>query len=407
MAGTDAEDVLGRALRDMSGRTDPGLESLPADQKLLRQFDLAALALRSMALIKPIALFVDDLQWADEDSLRALRYAVRTDAASPIFLVLAMRPEETALVTEAVTLIADMERMGLVRRLKVGRLTPIDTTAFLRQHLGGQVDAASAATVHAQAEGVPFILEELTHAYRDAGMIQQIDGVVDPRQERRAARAVRRPDAIQRRAGRLPERHEAGPGRGGGARAELQPARTSRRCRPGSDDADARAGGRWRERWPRRSAAGLLAQHQEGSPADYSFTHEQVRQFAIAALSPPRRRAIHAAIVDMLREDGDPAVGEPPPARPPRGRGRRPERCARFSIDAARAALAANAPEEALRVVEVALPLADRVRRTGSRCCRSATTPRTCCATRPTGWRGWPSWPPSPTRSATRTSSST
>src|SRR5204863_9216162 len=142
-AGTVAEEPIERALRALSGRGDPSVESLPADQKLLRQFDLAALALRTLAGVSPVALFADDIQWADEDSLRALRYAVRTDAASPIFLVLAMRPEETALVTEAVTLLADMERMGLVRRMQVHRLAPTDTTAFLRQHLGGNVDTAS------------------------------------------------------------------------------------------------------------------------------------------------------------------------------------------------------------------------------------------------------------------------
>ena len=39
------------------------------------------------------------------------------------------------------------------------------------------MNAASAAAMHAQAEGVPFIVEEMAHAYRDGGMIQQIDGV--------------------------------------------------------------------------------------------------------------------------------------------------------------------------------------------------------------------------------------
>ncbi len=151
--GTDAEPVLRRALQALSGRGDASLETLPADQKLLRQFDLTALALRALALIRPVALFADDIQWADEDSLRALRYAVRTDAASPIFLLLAMRPEETAVLTEAVNLIADMERIGLIRRLRLDRFTPAETAAFLRQHLGGPVDVNGAATIHAQAEG--------------------------------------------------------------------------------------------------------------------------------------------------------------------------------------------------------------------------------------------------------------
>ena len=52
-------------------------------------------------------------------------------------------------------------------------------------------------------------------------------------------------------------------------------------------------------------SAGLLLEHGEDSPADYTFTHEQVREFASAALSHARRRQSHAAIVDLLAGEGD------------------------------------------------------------------------------------------------------
>ena len=55
--------------------------------------------------------------------------------------------------------------------------------------------------------------------------------------------------------------------------------------------------------------AGLLVEHPAEMPADYSFTHEQVREFAEGLLNAGRRRSIHAALVDMLTADGD-----PPPA---------------------------------------------------------------------------------------------
>src|SRR5205814_1047777 len=114
------------------GRTEPGLEALASDRRLLRTFDLAAVAIAAVAAHRPLALLLDDLQWADDDTLRMLRYVVRADPASPIFVLLALRPDEMALVTEAVTLVADMERMGLVR-LKVGRLTHVETAELLKQ----------------------------------------------------------------------------------------------------------------------------------------------------------------------------------------------------------------------------------------------------------------------------------
>ena len=69
--------------------------------------------------------------------------------------------------------------------------------------LGGTIEPASVAAIHSQSEGVPFIVEELVRPYREAGLLQQIDGTW--RLSRNAAKLV--PSAvrtlIQRRAGRL------------------------------------------------------------------------------------------------------------------------------------------------------------------------------------------------------------
>ena len=103
--------------------------------------------------------------------------------------------------------------------------------------------------------------------------------------------------------------------------------------------------------------AGLLLPQAPGEPADYTFTHEQVRQFAANQLSAARRRQVHAAVVDLLLEGGDPdPAGLPMLAQHALAAGDT-ARAARFSIDAAAAALASNAPEEALRLVEQALPV--------------------------------------------------
>ena len=168
-----AREQFQRVLDAISGRDDPTLEALSPDHKLLRVFDLAAVAIRALATVNPVAVLIDDLQWADEDSVRMLRYIVRTDADLPVFLGLATRAEKLAEVSEAVTLIADMERMGMVRRLKLERFTQLETAEFVQQVLGGKVNMSSAATMHAQAEGVAFIVEELARTYREMGLIQE------------------------------------------------------------------------------------------------------------------------------------------------------------------------------------------------------------------------------------------
>jgi tetratricopeptide (TPR) repeat protein/DNA-binding CsgD family transcriptional regulator len=352
----ETREAVNRAVEALSGRDDPTVAMLPPDQRLLRQFDLSALALRQAARDRPLALFVDDLQWADDDSLRALRYLIRAAGPSSVFLVLALRPEEAAFATEAVTLVADMERMGLVRRMKLARLTHVETGGFLRQFLGGEIDLSSASIVHAQAEGVPFILEELMRAYRETGLIQQIDGrwTLSRGAERLVPSAVH--TLVQRRAAHLPEATELVLAESAvlGRSFSLRDLRAVR-ARLEEEDLPA---DRLAAALDPAAAAGLLSRHPEGSPADYNFTHEQVREFALSPLSAPQRRAVHQAIVDMLTEAGEPSVESLPLLVHHAAAAGNAELCARFSIQSARAALDAQAPEEARRVVEVAMPMA-------------------------------------------------
>ena len=365
--GTAAEQAVRRVCDSLSSMDEPGMESLAPDRQLVRVFDLAAVALRALAEERPLAVLVDDLQWADEDSIRMLRYVVRTVASSPIVLVLASRAHEIAFVNEAVTLLADMERMGLLRRLKLSRFSQLESTQFLQQVLGGQMDLPGAAVMHAQAEGVPFILAEQAHAYRDAGMIQQIDGVwtLARNAERLLPSAVR--TLIQRRAARLPKE----------TKSSLAEAAVLGRSFSLRDlrDVKTRLGDQTREAQPLAEsldaavAAGLLVQHPDGSAADYSFTHDRVREYAVDTLASPRRRAIHEAIVQMMSAGGNPPVESLSLiARHALAAGRA-ELCAQLSVDAARNALEVHAPEEVLRLVDLAQPIAStpQVRASGPR----------------------------------------
>ena len=243
-------------------------------------------------------------------------------------------------MTEAVNFVADMERMGLVRRLRIGRFSSVESAELLKRVLGGPVDAASASSMHVQSEGVPFIVEELARTHREAGTLQQVDGVW--RLGRNAARLM--PSAVRtlidRRAARLPARTREVLGEaailgrsfslrdlraidarlGDGERASQAlpagAASVDNVAVPGTDPlADDLA--------PAVVAGFLLAQ-APNEPADYTFAHEQVRQFAMSQTSATRRRRqVHAAIVDLLLESGDPAPAAPADAGAARPRRRR------------------------------------------------------------------------------------
>jgi hypothetical protein len=354
-AGSQTAETLSRCLDSMSGQDDPGLATLSPDNRLLRTFDLGAVAFRALAAERPLAILIDDLQWSDEDSLRLLRYVVRTDGGSPIFLMFAIRPEEFAVVTEAVNLVADMGRVGVVRRLKLGRFSQSDTRQFLSQVLDGPVDASGSAVMHAQAEGVPFIVEEMAFAYREGGLVQEIDGVwtLAGNAERLVPSAVK--TLISRRAMKLPDDTKALLAVASilGRRFSLKDLREVQLGVDGAaPDPEELA-----ETLAPAVTAGLLVEHEEDSAADYSFQHEQVREFAAATLTSAARRAIHSAIVKLLMSGEPSAASLPLIARHAKAAGDGAV-CVRFSIEASRNALAANAPEEVLRVVELALPSA-------------------------------------------------
>jgi DNA-binding CsgD family transcriptional regulator len=348
--GTRAEVALRRVVEALGGRDEPGFANLSPDAKLLRAFDLAGIAVGELARVKPLALLLDDVQWADDDTLKLLRYVVRSVADTPVFLFLTFRADEFATVAEAANFVADMERMGLVRRLRINRFSASETGLLLRQVLGGPVEGQSIAAMQTQSEGVPFIVEELARTHREAGTLQQVDG--EWRLGRNAARLV--PSAVRtlisRRATRLPPATlgilgDAGIlGRSFSVRdvqsigTQLSADEITEALRPAVE-------------------AGLLLPHPAGDAADYTFTHEQVRDFAVSQLSNARRREVHRKVVDLLLEGGEaPAEGLQMLAQHALAAGDT-ERAARFSIDAAGAALKSNAPDEALRLVEAALPV--------------------------------------------------
>jgi DNA-binding NarL/FixJ family response regulator len=350
-----AAPALAASLDILSGRDDPALANLPPDAKLLRTFDLAAVAIRDLATSEPLAIFVDDLQWADDDSLRLLRYVVRSVTTCPIVLMATIRPEELQFVTEAVTLLADMERFGIVRRLRLSRFIQGETATFLAEILGGAVEPHMASTMHAQAEGVPFILAELAHAYRDAGMAQQVGNqwILTKGAERLVPGAVR--TLISRRAARLPEETSAVLATAAilGRRFSLKDLK----------EVEARVSDReptivdLAELLEPAVSAGLLLALPQDPAADYSFAHEQVREYASGSLTSGRRREMHSAIIELLM------AGEPAPESLPLIAHHAKAAgdafvCVQFAMKGAENALRANAPEEVLRLVDLALPSA-------------------------------------------------
>jgi len=347
-----ARDALEQARAVLRGRRDADAASglTPAEQTL-RIYDVATIALRQIAERQPLLLLFDDLQWGDEDSLKLIRYVIRTSVQSPILIMLAQRPDPATAPSQGTMLVADLDRMRLVRRMKLERLNRAETAELLENLLGHPVSQDCAATLHARGEGVPFFIVEFAQTFRQAGMFQLIHNKMEVSAAARATVAASVQILIERRLGQLP----------GATREALADASViGRRFRlhdlarvRGSSEAGRDAEAVVADELAPAIETNLLAPMPEGAAYDYGFTHDEVRGVLLAQANKQRSRQIHGRLVDLMTEAGYPDACLATVAFHALEAGDQ-ERGVRYSIEGARKSLQTFAPEEALRSIDAA-----------------------------------------------------
>jgi eukaryotic-like serine/threonine-protein kinase len=124
-----------------------------------KAFDAFRELLGRIAEKHPLVIFVDDVQWGDQDSVAPLCRLLSADDAPPFLLVVTYRTE---LADNPV--LADLRQAfvdaGVVhRRLEVGALAPEDARRFAELLLGEDHPAIPA--VVAESGGLPYFLDEL------------------------------------------------------------------------------------------------------------------------------------------------------------------------------------------------------------------------------------------------------
>jgi DNA-binding SARP family transcriptional activator len=150
----------------------PAPSALPAESRLwegLSQFVLA------LARVRPLALFLDDLQWADDATLALLGYLARRSAGAPLSLLATARPVDPraplARLAQALTREARLERLSLAR------LDDAEVEALARQ-LSPDYGVPLAEWLRRNSEGNPYFLVELLR-YARARMLLRDDGVLN------------------------------------------------------------------------------------------------------------------------------------------------------------------------------------------------------------------------------------
>ena len=143
----------------------PDLPELPATdpgRDRLRLFEGIARGLEALARSRPLLVIVEDLHWAGEATLSALRFGARRAAAASILIVGTYREEEAPRTHPLRRLRRELSAERIVAGLSPQRLSPVfvaELIAALPQALA--IDAAGARSLHEQSEGNPLFLAQL------------------------------------------------------------------------------------------------------------------------------------------------------------------------------------------------------------------------------------------------------
>lgn len=273
----------------------------------------------------PLLLAIDDVQWADEPSLRFLVYLARRLEGTPIVLLLAVRSGEESVEPE---LLRALQLQAHPPPLEPSALTLQATTSLAVARLGHDVSEALGRACHEATGGNPFLLTEL---------LQQLRGEaadVDPAAIARMA-SERMVAATLLRIGRT------GPSAAAFAHA------TAVLGESADVEAAAQLAGLDSEAAAQLVDALTRAQilQPDASSAALRFVHPLVRTAVYEDMRRPERARLHAAAAALLagRRGGLDAAAMHLLRAEPTG----DERVVEVLREAARAAIARGAPETA------------------------------------------------------------
>ncbi|MBB4683808.1 AAA family ATPase [Amycolatopsis jiangsuensis] len=165
---------------------DPLLESgwrgeLPAEVRLERRFppapadgrrghlvlhELLGLFAKVVREIGPVALLVDDLQWADPASLRWLAYLAHRLGRMRVLLVATLLEGDGGADD---VVVGDIVHAA-ARRISATPLSPAGVRAYLTLRCGEPPEDEFAAACHARTGGLPMLLEALVNAVLGHGL---------------------------------------------------------------------------------------------------------------------------------------------------------------------------------------------------------------------------------------------
>jgi diguanylate cyclase (GGDEF)-like protein len=166
----DLEHIIG---------TQPTVETLRPEEAQNR-FNLAFQSFVNVFTTAehPLAIFLDDLQWADPASLKLVK-TILTGSSKHLFLIGAYRRNEVSLHHPVSITIDEMEKKGrTINRIQIGPLKPADVNTTIMNVLRCKAEESAelAELIHEKTGGNPFFVNQFLKNLYDSRTIE-----VDPK----------------------------------------------------------------------------------------------------------------------------------------------------------------------------------------------------------------------------------
>jgi DNA-binding SARP family transcriptional activator len=167
----------------------------------LRLFDAVAALLDAACAVHPEVVVLDDVHWADADSLDLLDFLATERRTTPLVVVTTFRGDEATAGSHLANTLGSLARHGTPVRIELHGFDRADVAAFAGRLVGAAVDDATVDVLEAQTAGNPFFLGELVRLLASE---KRLDA---ERAAEEVPSGVR--DVVRRRLDRLPDDSQA------------------------------------------------------------------------------------------------------------------------------------------------------------------------------------------------------
>ena len=304
----------------------------------LRLFESLARAFRSAA---PAVLVLDDLQWADADTIDWLWYFVRSTSGIRCLVVATVRAEEQQDNPALGRLLGNLEHDDRLTVIALGRLDRRATGELAGAVAGHTLDEAALARAFRETEGHPLFIVERGRmdSARESGAT---DGTSAP---------SRVHSVVTARLGLLSNEARAVAEVAAAVGRDFPFDILSRAC-----DLDESVLVRALDELWRRNIVRVQAGER------WDFAHDRFREIAYAGIGPARARLIHRRIADAMEQLFATRLDDVSATIAVHlDRAGQPERAGRFLERAAEVATRVSANEEAIRCLTYALSLLEKL----------------------------------------------